>query len=171
MIVLGRVTAPYGVKGWLRLHPFGDDPASWRTMKRWWLGHDDKEFNGWNAYSLQGMRMQGRAWVVKLAGVDDRDAAEALVGQFVGAPRSDMPVTEDGEYYWADLVGLKVINQQQEVLGCVTELVETGAHAVMVVRAGEGDRSVERLLPFVGQVVMDVNVAEGEIIVDWGSDW
>lgn len=171
MIVLGRITAPYGVKGWLRLHPFGDDPASWRLMKRWWVGQDEQDFSAWQAFPLRGMRAQGKGWVVKLTGVDSRDAAEALVGQFVGAPRAELPATGDGEYYWADLTGLQVVNEQQEVLGRVAELVESGAHAVMVVQAGEGRQATSRLLPFVSQVVKDVDVAAGRIVVDWGSDW
>lgn len=171
MIVLGQITAPYGVKGWVRLHPFGDDPDSWRSMKCWWVGHDGQNSFDWRTYQLQDFRLQGKDWVVKLSGVDSRDAAEALKGQLVGAPRSELPATEPGEYYWADLIGLKVINEQQEALGCIAELIESGAHAVLVVRAGEGDQAVERLLPFVGQVVKEVNVAGGQVIVDWGSDW
>jgi len=135
MIVLGRLTAPYGVKGWLRLHPFGDDPGRWAEIERWWLGSNDKDFSGWQASTLQAMRLQGKSWVVKLTGVDDRDGAERLVGSFVGAPRDALPATEQDEYYWGDLVGLDVVNEQQEALGRVTELIESGAHAVMVIAA------------------------------------
>jgi len=167
MVVLGRITAPYGVKGWLRLHPFGDDPASWSAMKRWWLGRDDSDFSGWRAWSLQVLRPQGKGWIVKLVGIDDRTAAEACVGEFVGAPRGELPATGPDEYYWADLVGLAVVNERQEALGRVSELIESGAHAVMVVKDGE----TERLLPFVGQVVKDVDVPGGTVRVDWETDW
>lgn len=171
MIVLGRIIAPYGVKGWLRLHPFGDDPGCWQEISRWWLGADENDFSAWRAWPLQAMRLQGKGWVVKLTGVDDRDSAEQLVGQYVGAPRSALPATERDEYYWADLVGLAVVNEKQEPLGHVAELIESGAHAVMVVKAGEGRDAVERLLPFVGQVVKEVDVPAGVIRVDWERDW
>lgn len=171
MVVLGRITAPYGVRGWLRLHPFGDDPASWRTMKRWWLGADDKEFDGWRTYPLEALRAQGNGWIVKLAEVGDRAAAESLVGQYVGAPREDLPATETNEYYWADLIGLAVVNAKQEPLGRVTELIESGAHAVLVVEEGEGENAQRRLLPFVGQVVKEVDVPAGRMRVDWERDW
>jgi len=167
MIVLGRITAPYGVKGWLRLHPFGDDPDGWRAMKRWWLGSDDKDFSGWQAWPLQTLRPQGRGWVVKLTGIDDRNAAETLVGQYVGAPRDELPETAADEYYWADLVGLAVVNERQEPLGRVVEMIESGAHAVLVVQDGE----TERLLPFVGQVVKAVDVPGGTIRVEWEREW
>lgn len=171
MIVLGRIIAPYGVKGWLRLHPFGDDPERWQEIQRWWLGADDNDFSTWRAWPLQSMRLQGKGWVVKLTGVDDRNGAEQLVGQYVGAPRTALPATAQDEFYWADLVGLAVVNERQEALGHVAELIESGAHAVMVVKAGEGRDVVERLLPFVGPVVKDVDVPAGVIRVDWERDW
>ncbi|MCX8017063.1 MAG: ribosome maturation factor RimM [Rhodocyclaceae bacterium] len=171
MIVLGRITAPYGVKGWLRLHPFGDDPASWRTMKRWWLGGNEEDFSAWRAYPLAALRPHGKAWIVKLVGIDDRSAAEGLAGSYFGAPRAELPATEADEYYWADLIGLAVVNEKQEPLGVVAEMIEAGAHAVMVVREGEGERAVERLLPFVGEVVKAVEVEGGVIRVAWERDW
>jgi 16S rRNA processing protein RimM len=171
MIVLGRITAPYGVKGWLKLHPFGDDPASWSKIDRWWLGSSDTDFGAWRAYSLQFLRPHGKGWVAKLTGVDGRDAAESLIGLYFGAPRTSLPQTEANEFYWADLLGLQAINQSGESLGQVAELLESGAHAVMVVREGEGENVVERLLPFVDHVVNEVDVPGGVIRVDWERDW
>lgn len=171
MIILGRLTAPHGVQGWLRLHHFGDDPERWREISRWWLGQDEQDFSAWRAYALQSMRLQGKGWIVKLTGVDDRNGAEALVGSFVGAPRAALPVPEPDEFYWADLVGLRVVNEQGESLGSVAELIEAGAHAVAVVREGEGEQATERLLPFVGAVIKDVDVSAGVMRVAWERDW
>lgn len=167
MVVLGRITAPYGVQGWVRLHPFGDDPDRWREIDSWWLGSDDKDFSAWRAYPLQAMRLHGKSWVAKLVGVDDRGGAEQLIGKYVGAPRSAMPKTGPDEFYWADLIGLEVVNLGGQSLGRVTEMIESGAHAVMMVDAGE----TRRLLPFVGHVVKEVDVAAGVMRVDWECDW
>jgi 16S rRNA processing protein RimM len=167
MVVLGRISAPYGVQGWVRLHPFGDDPDRWREIERWWLGCEENDFSAWRAYPLQDLRLHGKTWVVKLVGVDDRNGAEQMVGQFVGAPRNALPATAQDEFYWADLVGLNVVNEKQEQLGRVVEMIESGAHAVMVVVDGE----IKRLLPFVGHVVKDVDVAAGVMRVDWELDW
>jgi 16S rRNA processing protein RimM len=171
MVVLGRITAPYGVQGWIRLHPFGDDPDRWREIDRWWLGREESDFSAWRAYPLQGLRLQGKSWVAKFVGVDGRTDAELLVGQYVGAPRSALPVTGQDEFYWADLVGLMVVNEKQEPLGRVVEMIESGAHAVMVVVEGDGQSKHERLLPFVGHVVKEVDVAAGLMRVDWERDW
>ena len=166
MIVLGRVVAPYGVRGWLKVKPFGDDPEAWRGMSQLWLG-TDAEGDRWQAFNLESLRAHGASWVVKLAGIDDRTAAEVADGRFVGAPRSELPRNETGEYYWADLIGLDVMNEQGESLGRIDSLVETGAHQVLVVRNGES----ERLLPFVAQVVKDVDVPGGRVRVAWQVDW
>ncbi len=171
MIVLGRIAAPYGVRGWLKLQAFGDDPAGWGAMQRWWLGSDDKDFTAWRDWPLQALRAQGKGWVVKLDGIEDRTAAEQLVGQYVGAPRAALPPTDADEYYWGDLIGLAVVNEAQESLGHVSEMMESGAHAVMVVREGEGEKAIERLLPFVGSVVNNVDVPAGVMRVDWQKDW
>ncbi|CAB1369690.1 ribosome maturation factor RimM [Denitratisoma oestradiolicum] len=166
MIVLGRIVAPFGVQGWVHLHPFGDDPASWRRMSRWWLG-SDPEGDDWRPLDLLGLKPHGDGWVAGFYGIADRVGAESLKGLYLGAPREDLPRPDEGEYYWADLIGLAVVNEQGETLGRVDSLIETGANDVLVVMDGEQ----KRLLPFIDQVVKSVDAAAGCIHVDWGSDW
>jgi|ERR1017187_7354941 16S rRNA processing protein RimM len=168
IIVLGRIVAPYGVHGWVKVHPFGDDPAAWRRMPGLWLGTDPAG-SIWQAYELTGLRQQGKGMVAKLMGVDDRAGAEAIDGRFVAAPREALPQIGENEYYWTDLIGLVVVNEQGECLGTVATLLETGAHPVLVVRDGEGTQMRERLLPFVAEVVKDV--ADGRVRVAWQFDW
>lgn len=173
MIVLGRIVSPYGVQGWVKLHPFGDDPAAWQEKPQWWLCADP-DSGKWRPCLLQGMRMHGKGLIAKLEGVDDRNAAEALDGFFVGMPHEALPDTAKDEFYWADLVGLEVVNLQGESFGRVAELLSSGAHEILCVRCakvGEADASCERLLPFVAQVVRQVDVAQGVIRVEWGADW
>lgn len=170
MIVLGRLVAPYGVKGWLHLHPFGDDPESWRGMSRWYLGKA-AEGTEWSDFALDTIKAHGDGWTVKFMGIDDRGGAEALVGRFVAVPREELPGTGSDEYYWADLIGLRVINESSVMLGTVISLIETGANDVLVVRDGEGKAAKERLLPFIDPVLQQVDVAAGTIRVAWGEDW
>lgn len=170
MVVLGRLVAPYGVKGWLHLHPFGDDPGSWRAMSRWWLGKT-AEGPEWADFGLDTIKPHADGWVVKFMGIDDRSGSESLVGRFVAAPKEDLPKAGDGEYYWADLVGLQVINESGVVLGKVASLIATGANDVLVVKEGEGKDAKERLLPFVESVIRLVDMPAGTIRVEWGADW
>ena len=134
-------------------------------MPVWWVG---AEGGPWREYDLKALKMHGEGLVVLLDGVPDRTVAEAMKGLLVGAPRAALPKTEEDEFYWADLVGLDVINTAGERLGQVVGLIETGANAVLRV---VGDDGVERLLPFVSTVVQTVEREAGRIRVEWGSDW
>jgi 16S rRNA processing protein RimM len=168
MVVLGRVTAPFGVRGWVRIHPFADEPQAWCSMERWWLGRDLPEPE-WVAFDLRDCREHGGALIACLDGIDDRKAAESLKGRLVAAPREELPATGEGEYYWADLIGLAVANEEGQFLGRIAELIGTGAHEVLVVRGAEDGR--ERLLPFVETVVREVDRAGGQVRVSWQRDW
>lgn len=165
IVVLGRLADPYGIRGWLRLHPFGDDPLAWAGMPVWWIG---REGGPWREVGLKGLKAHGDGIVVLLDEVPDRTAAEALKGTLVGAPRDMLPPPADDEFYWGDLLGLVVVNEADETLGTVAGLIETGANDVLRVVAGDG---TERLLPFVEAVVLVVEKEAGRIRVAWGSDW
>jgi 16S rRNA processing protein RimM len=102
-----------------------------------------------------------------LPGFDDRERAATLVGQQICVGRDQMPPTEEGEYYWADLEGLRVVTTGGRELGRVDRMMETGANDVMVV---SGDR--ERLIPFIqGQYVKRVDLEAELIEVDWDPDF
>jgi 16S rRNA processing protein RimM len=165
IVVLGRLADPYGIQGWLRLHPFGDDPLAWAKMPVWWVA---REGEPWRECKLDGLKAHGNGVVVLLEGIGDRTAAEAAKGLLVGAPRSALPKVDKDEFYWADLLGLEVVNTADERLGKVAGLIETGANAVLRVVA---DDETERLLPFVSAVVLAVDQEARLIRVEWGSDW
>lgn len=134
-------------------------------MPVWWISSDGET---WRECGLKSLKVHGNGLVVLLDGVPDRTAAEAMKGVLVGAPRAALPTTDDDEFYWADLLGLDVVNTANERLGKVTGLIETGASDVLRV---VGDDEVERLLPFVSAVVLAVDKENGLIRVEWGSDW
>jgi 16S rRNA processing protein RimM len=167
MIVLGRIAAPYGIRGWVRVHPFADDPRAWCRLPRWWLGAAEPP-QSWVPFDLAECREQGADLVAQFQGVEHRGAAEKLKGLLVAAPREALPSLEDGQYYWVDLIGLAVVNEDGEPLGRVAELISTGAHEVLAVRDETGH---ERLLPFVEPVVKEVNRSSGVIRVAWQPDW
>ena len=168
MIVLGRITAPFGIRGRVKVQAYGDTPTAWCSMPNWWLSRDgDAAAKDWRSIALQEASTHGKGLVAKLAQVDDRDAALALSGCYVGAPREALPANAEDEYYWADLLGLEVVNEAGERLGQVRSLLESGANSVLCVVDGER----ELLLPFVAAVVRKVDAAGKIIRVDWGKDW
>lgn len=168
MVVLGRIVAPFGIQGWVKIHPFGDDPLSWRKMPQWWLSNDaEAPAQAWRPLQVQGCRMHGKGLVASFEDVADRSAAEALNGCFIGAPRDALPAPATDEYYWHDLVGLAVENEAGEALGTVSGLLSTGVHDVLQVQDGDE----ERLIPFVAAYVLDVDLATRRIRVTWERDW
>jgi 16S rRNA processing protein RimM len=162
MVVMGRVVGPFAVKGWIKVQPFTQLPGGLLDYPVWWLGRED----GWTPRWLEDGAVHGKSVVAKLERCDEREAAAAMTGLEVAVPRSQLPQSAEGEYYWTDLVGLEVRNLQRQVLGRIVRLLETGANQVLVVT---GDR--ERLIPFVSAVVVTVDLAQGEMVVDWGLDF
>lgn len=168
MIVLGRIVAPFGIQGWVKISPYGDDPLAWADMPQWWVAQDaEAPADTWKPMSLRGCREHGSGLVARFESLQDRNAAESLKGWFVGAPREALPATEENEYYWTDLTGLRVENMAGEALGEVAGLMSTGAHDVLRV----ADAETERLIPFVAAYVADVDLEQGLIQVDWQKDW
>ncbi|MBK6630175.1 MAG: ribosome maturation factor RimM [Betaproteobacteria bacterium] len=169
MIVLGRITAPFGVRGWVKIQTYGDAPQAWAKMPRWWSGSEEQAADAtWLAMPLAECKPHGKGLVARFDGVEDCNAAEKLVGRYVGAPREALPNTAEDEYYWADLIGLEVVNLAGERLGRIAELVRAGAHEVIDVRDESGN---QRLLPFVAAVIKEVDLSGRRIQVDWGRDW
>jgi 16S rRNA processing protein RimM len=159
---MGRVAAPFGVKGWVKVQPYSEDPDALMDFESWRVGRGAQQ----TQYTVEAVQGHGHALVAKLAGIDDRDAAYALRGQDVSVARSDLPPPEENEFYWSDLIGLAALNRDGVELGKVTDVLETGANDVLVV---QGKR--EYLIPFVAAAVGKVDLAGGTIEVDWGEDW
>jgi 16S rRNA processing protein RimM len=167
MIVLGRIAAPFGVGGWVKVHPFGDDPLSWKKMPQWWVG-TDPDGTDWTPYTLKDCKAHGKGGVIATFDeVPDRNGAEAVTGYYIAAPRDALPPPDKDEYYWSDLVGLEVRNTSGVVLGKVTGLLSTGAHDVLQVLDGK----TERLIPFVASYVTTVDMVAQTIQVEWEADW
>ncbi|MES1943689.1 16S rRNA-processing protein RimM [Salinisphaera sp. PC39] len=167
-VLLGRINGLFGVRGWVKVYSYTDPAANILDFPLWHVGRDGES----RPMRLVEGRVQGKGLVARLAPadgdpIDDRDEAAALVGCDIAVDRDDLPPLPEGEYYWADLLGLRVVNREGDELGTVSHMMDTGVHGVLVVN---GER--ERLIPFVpGVIVDDVDLAAGRITVDWLPDW
>lgn len=125
--------------------------------------------------TLEECKLHSGSVVAKIAGLDDRTAAEALRGARIFLPRSSFPGPSKDEYYWVDLIGLDVVNREGVHLGTVRDLMSTGPHAVLCVEYAaevEGaSTQAERMIPFVAAYVDDVDVPGKRITVDWQADY
>ena len=122
------------------------------------------------ALNVKGVRDQGDAIVCTAPEIPDRDAAEAMKGVRVFVSRATFPKTDDGEFYWVDLIGLAVVNREQAALGEVVGLIDTGPHCVLRVQPAD-PAADERLIPFVDAYVDSVDMPGRRILVDWGLDF
>jgi 16S rRNA processing protein RimM len=156
---MGRVAGSYGTRGWIRVRPYSAEPEALAGHRQWRIGEAD--------YGVEETRLHSGALLARLAGVGTREQALRLKGKVVSVPRAALPEPEVGRYYWADLVGLEVVNAQGSVLGVVQGLFSNGAHDVMELA---GDKST-RLVPFLPAVVKKVDLESRRIEVEWGAEW
>lgn len=160
---MGRVTAPFGVKGWFKVYTLTGQPDNLCDYPAWWLRRD----GDWREMKVIAARVQSNTLVAQVDGVDTREAAAALRGSEIGVPREQFPAAASGEFYWADLIGSKVVNVEQDELGRVERIVQTGANDVLLVKDGKQ----EILVPFIASAILNVDLAAGVIVVDWGRDY
>lgn len=166
-ITVGRIGAPFGVRGWVKVYSYTEFPGNILGYEPWYLRTANKPDAAWQVANVEEAKEHGNGIVAKFAGCDDRDAAALMRGTDIAIQRDQLPPPEEGEYYWADLVGLRVVNLEGTDLGTVDHLMETGANDVLVVK---GER--ERLIPYVMDVfIHDVNLEAGVIRVDWDADF
>ena len=163
LLVMGRVAAPFGVKGWIHVTSYTQLPENLLQYLPWYMNRHDS----WQAVEVVSGKGHGKGLVVQLKDCTDRDAAAALRGADIGVYRSQLPSVDADEYYWSDLVGMQVIANDDRVLGRLDHLFETGANDVMVVKGEQ-----EYLVPYIeGQVVESVDLEAREIRVDWDPDF
>ena len=162
-VVLGRVSGLFGVNGWVRVFSHTEPREGIIRYHPVFLKRQDE----WREFRIEAGRAHGAGVVLKFAGCDDRGQAAALIPSDIAVHRAQLPPPAPGEYYWADLEGLRVVTLEGAELGVISHLLATGANDVVVVR---GER--ERLLPFVrGQVVVEVNLEQRLLRVDWDPDF
>ena len=176
LVLVGHVLDAWRLDGSIKVAPYSSDAGALLGAREWWF-----DVRGAiRPFDVVGAKVHGSTVTARLVGIVDRNAAEALKGARISVQRRAFPVTDAGEYYWVDLIGLAVVNEAGESFGTVAELMETGAHQNLVVRmetaatgqdvAGEATTK-ERLIPFVDAFVKTVDLAERRIVVDWQSDY
>jgi 16S rRNA processing protein RimM len=161
LIQLGFVGAPFGVRGWIKLRSHTDPPERLLEHRSLRIGQGSV----WQSYRIEASGRSGGALTVKLAGIEDRDQAQALRGAQVCVPRSELPQRDDRDFYRADLIGCDVVNLEGVMLGKVQHFIETPAQVLMVVRGTQ-----EFWIPAVPQHLRRVDLPERRLVVDWNAD-
>ncbi|MFT6920346.1 MAG: 16S rRNA processing protein RimM [Cognaticolwellia sp.] len=165
-VTLGKVGAVYGIKGWLKIHSFTDDQEAILDYFPWSL----KLGNKIQSVEITDWRKHNNGLVVKVAGIDDRDVAQKLVGSEIFVSEEALSDLPEGEFYWRDLIGMAVVTDKGYDLGRVSDIMETGANDVLVVKANlkDGFGKKERLIPYLmDQVILSISAEDKQICVDW----
>ena len=173
-IEVGRIADAWGIKGWFKVLPYSADPEALFSSKRWFLLPTEKgvkTFTGTVQIAVKEVKEHSDTVVACAHDVDDRNAAEALRGARIFIARASFPTAAQDEYYWVDLIGLSVVNRQEEELGVVRELLSTGPQTVLVLEYQQDGKTQERMIPFVSAYVDEVDLAAKRIRVDWLADY
>jgi 16S rRNA processing protein RimM len=156
-ILLGKITRPHGIRGEVKIHPYSRQPENFLEYREILVSSDDPATR--IPYTIVQSRVQGSQAVLRLAGCDSRDQAEALAGREVWLRRSDLPEPAEDEYYLADLEGREAVSTDGLRLGRISGIMDTAAHPILIVTGG----GREYLVPAYPGVV--VNFDEERVVL------
>lgn len=165
-IILGKMGAAYGIRGWLKVFSSTEDAESIFDYQPWFI----QRAGQWQQVELEGWKHHNQDLIIKVKGIDDRDAAAQLTNCEITVDSTQLPALEEGDYYWKDLMFFFFKQKTAYEMGKVIDLMETGSNDVLVVKANLKDAFgvQERLIPFLDeQVIKKVDLATGTIEVDW----
>jgi 16S rRNA processing protein RimM len=179
LIELGAISEAQGLQGQVKIRPHSSDPVALLSSKVVWLSLIPRRDAGVSAstmqaslsqYTVKKAKMHSGNVVMALEGVNDRDQALALKGARILVTRDAFPQAESDDYYWVDLIGCQAVNLQNELLGEVLDVTENGAHGVIAIGHVQ-TKVIKQLVPFVKEVVHQVDLPNKTLTLDWQSDW
>ena len=160
-VIMGKISGVHGIQGWLKVFSYTRPPENIFRYVSWRLQGDTTPASA--SYTVTEHKHQGKKILVKLEGVKDRNHAEQLAGLDIVVARDVLPVLEN-EYYWCDLIGLKVLDMNGTELGRVTDMMETGSNDVLLLQDNAGKSLA---IPWLPEVVKEVNLKQSILIADW----
>ncbi len=164
MVIIGCIGAPYGVNGWVHVQSFTEPGENILSYKTWNLYKNEQ----WQKVSVISARAHGKGFVATFVGCESREAAAAFNQSEIGILREELPSLEPGEYYWADLIGMKVFTKEGDLLGELQDLLETGSNDVLIVKGEKG----EYLIPYIPQqYVLEIDLKLRVMRVDWDPEF
>lgn len=164
VIKLGNISGVFGVKGWVKIHSHTEPREAISNYAPWILKKKGVE----RTQRVVKLQRNGKSIIAQLDHVDDRNQAESLIGYDIYVEREQLQKLPEQEYYWTDLEGLDVFNLKNVQLGKIDYLIETGANDVLIVRNESGG---EHLVPYIDDVILEVDLNNRRMKVDWDEDF
>lgn len=180
-LIVGRITGVYGIQGWLKIFSYTDPMEAIVDYNPWYIRAENRKNAPWTAVKLKAGKRHAKTVIAKLEGCNDCDTAMSYIGNEISIKLEQLEdLKGKDEYYWRDLLGMRVINQQGIALGTVKNLMETGANDVLVVTSenevaeetSTEKKHKEHLIPWtMNNAIIAVDVEQGVIEVDWDADF
>lgn len=162
-VVVGRFGRPHGIKGFVTVHSFTEPRDNILKYTDWHAFLNKK----WQPIKVVCVEVHNKAIIAQIEGYPERELVAQLTNVEIAVYQNQLASLEPGEYYWHQLIGMKVINQKGQSFGIVSEILPTGANDVLIV---QGDK--RHLIPYLlGQFVIDIDVNQQIITVDWDMDF
>lgn len=162
-VIIGRFGRPHGIKGFVTITSFTEPRDNLIHYTDW---HAYVRFQ-WLPLKVSQLEVRNKSIIAKIEGYDDREAVGQLTNVDIAIKSAQLPVLEAGEYYWSQLIGMQVVDEQGASLGKVEEMLSTGANDVLVV-VGEK----RHLIPYLpGRSIIEINDSQRTITVDWDKDF
>lgn len=166
LILVGKIGAPYGIKGWFKVNTYTEIPEGIFDYSPWFVTNNGQQ----QEVNVAEWRRHNKGLIARFDNVNSRNDAEAWLHSEIHVLANQLPKLGDDEFYWRELNGMQVITQQGYDLGKVSDLMETGSNDVLVVEANNTDAfgKTERLIPFIqDEVIVNVDREQNTITVDW----
>ncbi|MBU0744406.1 MAG: ribosome maturation factor RimM [Gammaproteobacteria bacterium] len=161
-VMVGRFGRAFGVLGWIKIISFTTPRENILDFQPWLIRKNDQ----WEELYFESSKSRVGSIIVKLASCNSPEEVSSFTNIDINILREQLPKLSNDEYYWDDLIGLEVINTDGVKLGVVQSLLATGSNDVLVVM---GDS--KRLIPYVSSVIVNVDLPNKSIHVDWGEDF
>lgn len=166
LITVGKILSTFGIKGYLKIFSFTDPRSNILNYSPIYISCKDE----WIEAQISTGRLQGKSVAIKLNKLNRKSHLLPLIGAELAIKAKQLKPIEKSEFYWSNLIGLTIINAQNQTLGQVNYLIETRAHDVLVVK--KDGRGLERLIPFVmGETIEQVDFNNKVIRVNWRIDY
>lgn len=162
-LLIGKIVGAHGVKGNIKAHSYAESLSVFEREKSI-LVVNAKGFE--KTFKINWVKPHGRAVLLSLNGIDNRDLAETLVGSELFVKRDRLPKLVDGSYYWFDIIGLAVFTTDDNYLGLVESIIPTGSNDVYVVKDARKGRDNEILIPAIESVVLKIDLEQKRMVVD-----
>jgi len=159
LVCIGRVIKPVGLKGVLKVQNYSDVESRFESLDEIYIGpNSDLAI----PYGIRSVHASAKTISLELNHLDTIEAVERFRGQFCYVPRASREDLDQDEFYADDLIGLEVYSLAGALIGKVNDIMSTAANDVMAIQ----NNGNEILLPMVGEIIQDIDLDEGVVIIN-----